>query len=418
MRISSIIRNLRSRPLSESIAIARDLAVGSANRVIGFPAKPFAIRKVRRAVARPAVQRNLVVFVSQKPRGREAKIAHSLRNAGWQVVLLHEKAANFDLSPYFDETKQYRNEWHALSLASTYRSAVYHVFSAYADSVAKAFVTNKPGKVVLDIYDTWESFRHVPSLDQGLQLQRFCIQHADALCCRDLQLKHVARRQRFSFPAKAILFADYCWNRTDLTPPEKRRPEEIHVVLAGSFGVEKRGFGDAGYLDIAEKFAAERVHLHIYPHSLAVAGKQCESDYVELATRTPYLQLHRSVPMDELIPQLAQYDAGIAITKFLSYGEQSQLYDPDMFRYCGSSRVSDYLDAGLPVITNCQMEFMYFVASRYGIAVNGSLEMITNARRYLEPLCSDGVRAKISRSRALYSVDRHGKRLTEFYASL
>jgi len=412
-----VLRNLQSRPVSEIAAILGKTMASRARRLAALPRLPFDKRRVRGHRTGGGNPR-LAVFVCTTPRAREAKLASGLRSSGWRVVLLYVHRPTFDLHPHFDRVERYSNIWQALSLAVRHRPSVCHVFETLAGDLAAAFITHRPAKIVLDVYDVWEGFKVTPAIAPKVALQRWCIENADALCCRDLKPKHLARRWGYLLPRKLLFFPDYCWDDSPIGTPSASLGDGLHVVLAGTFGIEKRGFGDCGLLDIATVLADQRVHFHIYPHSTGIRHKQHEADYVALARSTPYLHLHPSLPMDELVPELAKYDAGLFVTTFLTYGASSERYDPGVLQYQGSARVADYLDAGLAVITNKEMRFAFFMASRYGVAVDGSIGALRSASESFASVTSAARLEKIARGRAAFSVRKHGPRLAAFYEDL
>lgn len=368
----------------------------------------------------------LVVFVCVSPRGREAKLAYGLKCAGWNVVLLYEKEANWDISAYFSETRRYSNEWEALSMASEYSPQAYHVFSLLADKTAYTFVKHKPGKVIFDPNDMIEGNLNNPWLGREIKRQRYCIENADGLCCRDIQFQYVSRKFNYHRPEKIIYFPEYCWNFSDeVTQDKKLDSNDIHVVLAGNFGIEKRGEGHCGYLDIAEKLVFQKIHFHIYPHwfwyyASEKVFEDTFSDYIALSKRTEYFHLHKPLPMEDVIPELKKYTIGINITRAITFGEVNKIetQNPEIYRYCGSARASDYLDAGLPVISNKALTFQFFILSRYGVVIDGTLDFFEYVRERLQKVLSPESKEKIGKGRSLYSIQNNIQRLISFYESL
>ena len=81
---------------------------------------------------------------------------------------------------------------------------VFHNFSWCGDQTSIRLLQNKPGRVVFDFYD------YVFSMVDGLEIsgpkkyqiavQSFCIENADALCCRDMQMQY--RRKETKLAAR------------------------------------------------------------------------------------------------------------------------------------------------------------------------------------------------------------------------
>lgn len=363
----------------------------------------------------------LVVFVVDEPRVRQCKLAAGLRSIGWKVVLLHRSKTDFPLEPYFDEARLYRTEYEALIFARDYDPVAFHVFSPWYDDTTTAFVRHKPGKVV---YDYTDVFTEILTFDaeKGVEGQRFCVEQADGICCRDLRVRHAIRKLGWSKPKKAMVFMDYCWGSHLGRPLLPKRQDGFHVVSIGSFGVERNGQMDNGYLGIARMFADQGIHFHIYPVVRQMVYPDTFEvtfeDYLELQEKTGLVHLHRPVPMDEVIPEISQYHLGISIVQALTFQRPLEGYTDAHFRYCGSTRIFDYLDAGLPVLLNREFHLQYHALARYGLALVGNQSRLETLRQDLEKLYHDDVQARIIAMQARYSLNAQIPRLAAFYRDL
>jgi cytochrome c-type biogenesis protein CcmH/NrfG len=371
--------------------------------------------------ARP-MDRRLVVFIGDEPRVRQAKMAYGLREAGWQVALLYKNEPNFALKDYFHESQRYYTEWDALELAGRYAARVYHVFSPWYDETSLNLIRHKPGKVVYDYTDVFAEIKTADAA-KGVPYQQFCVENADGLCCRDLRMQHTIRNLGHRSPPHVILFPDYCWDLPDESVSVDRMNDGIHVVSCGSFGIEKRGETDNGYLDIAKKMAARGVHLHLYPVRRMIWGpmsmfQDAFSDYLELAARTPFVHVHGPVPMEQVISEMSRYQVGASIVRVLSYGERPKGYTEAHFQYCGSTRIFDYLDAGLPILLNKAYGFQFDLLARHGIVIDATPEMLTHADEFLRPCVTPAMRERVLQARSAYGVRRQIGQLTAFYESL
>ena len=380
----------------------------------------------------------LVVFVGNFPRSRIPKMSYGLRSAGWETVLLCQDTSGSDMTPFFDEVKLYKNDYQAFALATSYSPSVYHVFSSWSENIAVEMVKHKPGKIVYECYDVAEGIR---TGEKDVGPQRYCIENADGLCCRDLRLRWMRRFAGYKLPSRLILFMDHCWdspNDVEIKDPES---DGIHLVLCGSFSVEKLGQTDCCFLSIAELLADQGIHLHIYPSPLQllvenpdlqlscgptpieklIDSPQFEyvfSDYIELARRTPFFHIHRPMPAELLQNELRRYHAGITICEALTYGDSLHRYTPEQLRYCGSARLFDYLDAELPIILNKAYSFQYLILSRFKVAIDGTPQLLANAAELLKPLLSPEFKARAQQARSAYGVRNQIPRLITFYESL
>ncbi len=360
-------------------------------------------------------------MVAEAPKARESKLAWAARSQGYDVVLLYRNAPNYSLSAYFSEARQFRDEWHALELAAAYSPQAYHVFAANADPTAENMVRYKPGRVIFEFTDMvqgmvnteWSPLHHKP--------QRYCTENADGVVARDLQLQFARKRLNYSLSGPVLYFPDYCWDRAPLAlkaSPGKR----FNVVVAGNFGLEKRGAADWGYLEVARTFARHGVQFHIYPYFGWFGSPKAEfqdafSDYMALEKETGLVHLHDPLEADKVGVELQQYDFGINVIWGLVAGRSIKSHTMIHLALCGSSRNADYLDAGLPVIISPELRFQRSLLGRYSMAVDAVPDFFRDPIRWL----ASGSRLateQAGRARHEFALSRHASRLANFYGSL
>jgi hypothetical protein len=384
---------------------------------------PFAIIRAARARRRGKRERLGVVFVASQVGIREIKVAQALRAAGWKVHLLYQwrHPSSRPLTDYFDSAQRFLAPFHALWLASAHTPMAYHVFSSSSDPVAETLIRHKPGPVVYDAKDVleWSSFAEVEKsqvrdMRHRIKGQVFCIRNADALCCRDLQVPRLARHYGFRRP-RSVYFPEYCF---DKTYPERQywKPgDEIHTVCAGYFGLESLGHREHRYLDFSRLLTSQGIHVHIYAWvglPADVTFEQAYADYLELERSTPYFHLHRRVPLEQLREEMLGYHIGLLNFFSLSCGEKALF--PGHSLGGGSTRVFDYLEAGMPTLAN-RGAYAYAMMARYGLAIDGRIDLLRNAQQELGAFLSQDVEGRVKRAREAYNPRKHVGRLTRLY---
>ncbi len=369
-----------------------------------------------------------VVFVSDFPRTREAKLAYGLKHAGWQVILLHRKAPTFDANKYYAEIHRYRDPREALRLASKYRPVAYHVFSLCKYEVATIFIRHKPGKIVFDDYDVMagmmkESFARKEYPGQ-LERERFCLRNADGLCCRHLETQYAKRYMGYKYRGKRILFPEYCWDFPNLSQPGNRSPDDpIHIVYCGSMAIEKLHdpalHGRYFYLEFARALTENKIHFHLYPgHQNYYKNFEDDySEYLSLARETPYFHLHRPLPPEQLIKEMSRYDFGEHTIGKKDWTGENCVYNPVKDTHNMSNKIFDYIDAGLGIISyNCRLEER--LVRREGLGIIASREETGPALRARLDQIKEEVRKKTAPARKKYSIHNQINRLAEFYLAV
>ncbi len=138
-----------------------------------------------------------VVVVCDRARGREWKLAIALRSAGRRVVLLHHRSATINARAHFDEVVPFRSPWEALRLVCELGPSVCHVMVNSDYRLAELLIQNRPGCVVVDSYDvivgmyTEVYFETHHDFAAELARERYCLEHADGLCCRSREVEHL-----------------------------------------------------------------------------------------------------------------------------------------------------------------------------------------------------------------------------------
>jgi hypothetical protein len=394
------------------------------------PLKPWkflriraAVRAARQARARPRTN-NQVVFVSDRPRYREAKLAHGLRQRGWDVVLLSQLLPNFDPALYFSRAERYRDSWDALRRASAFSPVAYHVFGNWMYQTPAVLVRYRPGKVVVDPYDvlgglTRERLLHFYPGQVGLE--RYALEQADGICCRSLETQFLKRTMGYRFRGRRIFFPDFAVPVDGAREPGAN-VDSIHVVHIGSITLEgpEPEHKTGHFLKIAESLAREGIHFHLYDGA-RVPGKfeDLYRDYLVLGRRTGFVHVHPEVPMDQLVRELRGYTFAVHIAgERLHFGDDDANCPRARHEHYVPSRIFDFLMAGLPVILH-EGRFLLWLTRHLGRAILVDEGFATSPGRWLrERLPSEGERRSLEdRSRRIDSAV-HAPRLIKFYQSL
>ncbi len=366
-----------------------------------------------------------IVFVSDMPRAREAKLAHGLRSLGCRVILLYQETPGFEVATHFDESRHYTEPEEALALAREYDPLAYHLFANWNFNMAAAFIERGPGPVVFDNYDLLNGMVFPEFMEQHypgqLALERRCLEQADGLACRDLSSQYLRRELGFRLRGRRIYLPDSCWG-TPLSGVEAAEPaDELHVVYCGNMALEKYTSGlernTCVHLWLADLLTRQGVHYHLYPSTSVqphLPFEEAFSDYFELAQQTPLLHLHRPLPAESLIAEMARYDAGILVLSESLEAPLTRVMTAQRYIHASSNKVFDYLDAELPVLLNRCNPFIRFQLGRYGASIDATFERLGRLSECDLGAMSAGVRL----AKAAYATPRLAARLVRFYQAL
>ncbi|MDB5799576.1 MAG: sulfotransferase family protein [Rhodocyclales bacterium] len=365
-----------------------------------------------------------ILFVTSQLRPRELKMADGLRKCGWFVGLLFYKWTPFDPEVYFDFAIETASPQEAHAWAKRMAPPVTHVFSGAIDDFVLLFCRDKPSPVVIDLNDVF-----APSLfdycHERFEPTREALALADGFCARDLQVKSAEKTDRFKLPRHLILFPEYCWQVVPSETVPEKEPDEVHVVSVGTFSLETQGMYDSCYLELTKRFIAQSIHFHIYPHwayrrdhsgSPNVKFEEDFADFILLAKESTYLHLHESLPIEELAKVLPGYDFGVVSGGSAELGQTLRFYHRAYLNTCYSGRISDYLDARLPVIVNDEVKFDYWLLKRYGVCVDLKGLLEPNFKMRLMARKNDPAQRTIMEQAVKnLSVEKNAVRLSDFY---
>jgi hypothetical protein len=373
---------------------------------------------------------HLVVLVSDSPTSRIAKVGYGLRSLGCRVVLLHQNVLpTEDPARCFDETHVYRDAAQALQLARQFGPVVYHVFSSWNFDTAAVFMKDKPGRVVFDDYDVISGVArpeflaaHHPTL---MGIERYCLENADGITCRDLLLQNTKRDCRYRLGGRLLYLPDCCWGDAGQggAPARGIDTDQVQLAYVGNMAIEKFASSphprDNFYLlDFAKELTAAGIQLHVYPSpSFAQDFENTLSDHLELAARTPFYQVHRPLPADKLIQEISQYDLGL-LSMWRESPHRNRAYLPAMFRDGTSNKLFDYMDAGLGIVTCDIFRFTSWFLRKEKICISAYLEDVTEALLSTPLSYWRGLRQRAALARDRFSAKLHARRLLAFYESV
>jgi putative sugar O-methyltransferase len=369
---------------------------------------------------------NSALFVTSQLRPRELKMADGLRRLGWKVGLIYYQWTPFEPHAYFDSCIAVESASEAHEVAMQLSPRICHVFSGAIDDLVLTFCRHKPSPVVIDLNDVF-----APSLfdycHERFEPTREALALADGFCARDLQVKSAERADGFKLPQRLIFFPEYCWNTMAVSEQVKQRAksDEIHVVSVGTFSLETQGMYDSCYLKLANMMIEQGIHFHIYPHwayrrdhsgSPHAKFEQDFAEFIALQEKNPYLHLHDSLSIEDLAKVLPQYDFGIVSGGAAEFGQKLGFYYPAYLDTCYSGRISDYLDAHLPVLINDEVKFDYWLLKRYGICIDLKGVLAPGFRDKLLELKRDPRQRQVmGRAAHTLSVSANAPRLAAYY---
>jgi hypothetical protein len=229
---------------------------------------------------------------------------------------------------------------------------------------------------------------------------------------RDLRVKYLHELYRYPLPQHNTLIMDLL---PEASPRRRhvRSDGEIRVVSVGWVGK-----GDSSILRTIRALCADRIHVHMYVNPFQRETDPEIEDYRELKKQSHYFHFEQPVFGDAYWEHLSRYDFGLSVCEPLVFGETPVSVTMDSLHGAGSSRLTDYILAGLGIIISPGLRFQWFLARRYGaVVVSVSHGFFQSPQVVLE----SALRLKAeSRPKNVSAITTRGvaRRLGEFYSKV
>jgi tetratricopeptide (TPR) repeat protein len=342
---------------------------GTSTPINGPVASPATKTKTTAQSAEPVVQSgsnsDLIVFVSDEPRSREAKLAHGLTRAGKRVVLLHKKAPTFNTDRYFERAFQYNNAQEAVALAKTFQPLVVHAFASRIFDSAMALLNGGVRPLLFDDFDVLAGMipeTHISKRFPGqIEHERVLLERADGIVCRSLETGYAKRHLGYRFGGPRLFFPEYMWGESEVRTTDESDIDAL--VYVGNLPAPNHADPSTHWLlDVLDRIKASGLPLHVFPAYprpglVDYAASQGDGMLVVHERQEPKaLQLH-----------LRRYLAGIQFPLSLKRAVEPA-YTTNKGRVSISGKMFDYLDAGLPMIVADQL-FQRWLLNRYQAAI-------------------------------------------------
>jgi hypothetical protein len=255
--------------------------------------------------------------------------------------------------------------------------------------------------------------------DQGKREERLAIELADGMTHRDLRSQYLRKHYDYKLPPSNILIHDPLPENTRfrVRVVEPVRNDEIQVVSVGWLGGPYQP--DNFIVRTLIALCQAGVHVHAFASPFQDLERSDEmAAYRWLRDKSRHFHLQTFVHGERYWKFLSRFQFGLAVTDPDIFGEPPVSYTLDYLNGCGSSRLTDYITAGLGIIVSPRLRFQWFLARRYAPAVvTATQEFIRNPRPILEAALAKRAAAG---PRDLSAITAQGaaQRLGRFYEEI
>lgn len=384
---------------------------------------------LKQRVEHRVCEKHNIMFAIGNVSPRVVKIAKALRNESRKVnVVFFPKvnANNAFIGKLLEVVDSY--VWcttleELMFYLTTSVAEVVHIFSHAAVSYVSCILLNQKKlfpKFIFEQYDIVnEMYIKSCFLEDVFKEERYCLEHAEALCCRGYEQEYLIEKKKYQIKGKIIKFLDYCQDDTDdvgirKQNMNKKSDNTLSICYAGGIATE-REWPNASYacfLEFADLCRKNKCHFHVYPSTW---NEKRFVDYLELDTKNEFFHFHRPVEYALLKEELAQYDYGVHPVKGDYIKKDiNGYYTKEKLEYAVTNHFFDYLDAELPIIAAMPTKFVKLFEGE-GVLLNWSIEQIDFEELRIR---REELKQAIPRMREKYSISKKVCELVAFYDSL
>lgn len=342
----------------------------------------FFHKKLEYIIEKGNVFENKIVFAVGNLSPRVIKIADALQKKGYKIEILFYP--NVWRNENFCENLVKKSDEHCF--CETIEELMYRIITSYAKIVhlfsyigvsyiARILIRQKKlfPKLVFEQYDIAnEMYIEACYTQNDFEDERYCLEHADGLCCRGYEQEYLMKVMQYIVRGKVIKFFDYCQNFA-FGKRAKSMEKPLSLCYVGGIATE-RECADASYacfLEFAEMCEKNKCHFHVYPSSW---DEYRFADYIELDSRSEYFHLHKPVSYEKLCMEISQYDYGVhPIRRDFNEKDINGHYTKNKLIYTATNHFFDYLDAGLPIISAVPVKFIKYFEEE-GVLLRWTME--------------------------------------------
>ncbi len=328
-----------------------------------------------------------IVLVTDIPYPREAKIAYSLKENGWNVVLLYKTEPTFDIIPYCSTVYNYSCNDEAYKFALQFEPVIYHLFSRWNYDLAAMFIRNRPGKIVFDTYDLMAGMVKVDFLEKNypgqLKLERYCLENADGICCRSIETQYAKQKMGYKFKGKRIFFPEYCWNKYDMAI-RKNFNGRVSIAMVGNLNIDERyDINDSRncHLKLAIQLSNHNITSYLYKQNISPASIERVKDKIRGNSNI----IIGNITPSKLIDVLSYCHGGLIAAASDILEQPDPNYCLRKKHYGMGNKAFDYIDAGVAIIMDDSSNFLYRLIKRHTTVFDFRSFML-NIDSYLDKL--------------------------------
>lgn len=200
-----------------------------------------------------------------------------------------------------------------------------------------------------------------------------------------------------------LSFIPYCLDEWIFLPTKKKRGKEIHLVYAGGSWISWEGH--ISFLKIIEVITSQKIHFHIFsPYTVGI------DVYKKIEKSNKYFHFHKGKSPDKLNKKISKYDFGI-VPDFYDCSKINELWPKTTL----GNKIFNYIEAGLPVIINDELEFVSKIIKGNKIGFGVNYENLKNLKKIIMKQNYKQLQKNVKKTQEKFKLSKNIEKLERFY---
>lgn len=394
------------------------------------------IDQIEREIGNRKKDEKQIVVIAAERQARCRYIFKAMLERGYRVTVLSTSVEWPDwLKDSIDqegvEVIQCRTTEDLLYQALVYDPLAYYVLPPWSDaSIAAIMIQQKErfGKIALEIYDVMNGCYNVD--EERLGIERYALENADGVVWRYFAKEYLEKEFGFHYCGKSIQFIDCCTGENlQRESKDDSGLLKLCIVFGNTAGLASRNGNDfkkrkneyIRHVTAREIMQSITDRTDVLVHVYIGTATEEEKDILrELENSYSNFKAYFNVPHSELKRRLSGYDYGIQNTAGKlpmtddQYRKEGCLYLSGTYTISMAQKFFDYIDAGLAVIANAQIQLCEYL-EQYGVIIRMDTDQLDVD--YLKQHKKQ-FRANAEKARTELSIDNHIDELLDFFQQL
>ena len=367
----------------------------------------------------------MIHIVTNTINERVAKICFALKLKNVKYVCLFQ---NFKKGQYFKDLNlnfvNCTNSNDIICYLNKNNVKFIHLYSFAFDQLCLDIINNTKLKIIYEPKDVFKKVMNLNIDENIVNGQEYLLKSVNGLIFRDFQSHLCANLNDFNLNKNRLYFPDFCW-------PEQagikrkihlsnKKENEIKLVFSGNFYIEKHSpkLAAAGIYHILKEMVHQGFNVNLFPfiHN-NLEHTEWFSDYKNLELENENFKIHNALEPINLINKYQDFDYGCHLYQGEHFGNLPQRYEHEDFGQYGiSSRIFDYISAGIPIINSSDFKYINRLLYHCKNNVSISKNELFKLKNILSNIEYPKLRLRSLKSYYKLKIDRHINKLLKFYA--